>query len=129
MRQLCGERAIRSERLEALPDEVVPEAKITEATSTNRSNGLHPIVLIIDEPHLDYSVARGDEFKTMAEDLVRLGHAVGISVINSTQVADADSIPGNVIKNSTVKFAFRAASRQHSRRPRRGCAPDRSAVI
>lgn len=110
MRKLKAERRRRTNVIKDLPDERCPRSEVTSELASDRSLGLHPIVVIIDECQTwtEHSVkAVREEFVTIIEELVRKGPAVAIHVYLATQKVDANSIPTKISTNATVRLCFK----------------------
>lgn len=92
-----------------------PEGKVTPELSKVKSHGLHPIVVVLDECHLAFETGSGaagklgDEIAEIAEYLVRVGPAAGVSLIAATQRPDAKSLPSGIRANVQLRFCLRVA--------------------
>jgi DNA segregation ATPase FtsK/SpoIIIE, S-DNA-T family len=110
MRTLKAERRRRAKVIKSLPDERCPRSEVTSELASDRSLGLHPIVVIIDECQTwtEYKIkAVQEEFNSIIEELVRKGPAVGIQVFLATQKVDAKSIPTHISNMATVRLCFK----------------------
>jgi S-DNA-T family DNA segregation ATPase FtsK/SpoIIIE len=108
MRELRTEMRRRAKVLRALPVGRVPESKVTPELASDKTLGLFPIVLAVDEcqrwfEHKSY----GDEFTEIAEDLVRRGPALGIITAFATQRPDAKSLPTGISGNAILRFCLK----------------------
>ncbi|WP_410618563.1 cell division protein FtsK [Amycolatopsis sp. cmx-8-4] len=108
LRAVSADLTRRTKIVRELPRDLAPENKITPALASNRSLGLHPVVIGIDEcqklfEHPDY----GTECAAISEDLVRRGPAVGIMLLLATQRPGAKSIPTDIAANVIIRFALK----------------------
>jgi S-DNA-T family DNA segregation ATPase FtsK/SpoIIIE len=92
-----------------------PEGKITPELAKDTRLGLHHVLVLLDECHLAFDTGSGKEAKlgkeitALAEYLVRVGPAAGISLIASTQRPDADSLPSGIRANVQIRYCLRVA--------------------
>jgi S-DNA-T family DNA segregation ATPase FtsK/SpoIIIE len=108
LRNLRAEMRRRYQVLRSLPREACPESKVTDALANDRSLGLHPIVLAMDECGLAFDHADvGKEVTEIVVDLVKRGPAAGIIVIPATQRIDVASVPAGVSANAVLRFALK----------------------
>jgi S-DNA-T family DNA segregation ATPase FtsK/SpoIIIE len=108
LRQLRKELLRRTEVISGLPRDICPENKVTPELAAKKSLGLHPIVLAVDEcqmlfEHKTYGAEAGE----IAEELIRLGPAVGIILIAATQRPDKDAIPTGVSAQVGLRLCFK----------------------
>lgn len=108
MRELRTEMRRRTKVIQSLPLDRVRESKVTPELASDKSLGLHPIVLVVDEcqrwfEHKDH----GQELTEIAEDLVRRGPALGIIAVFATQRPDAKSLPTGISGNAILRFALK----------------------
>jgi len=91
------------------------EGKVTPELARDRSLRLHPIVYILDECHLAFETGSGEagklgkEITALAEYLVRVGPAAGVTLVASTQRPDAVSLPSGIRANVQLRFCLRVA--------------------
>jgi S-DNA-T family DNA segregation ATPase FtsK/SpoIIIE len=108
LRNLRAEMRRRYQVLRSLPREACPESKVTDDLANDRSLGLHPIVLAMDECGLAFDHADvGKEVTEIVVDLVKRGPAAGIIVIPATQRIDVASVPAGVSANAVLRFALK----------------------
>ena len=109
LRQLLFEEfPRRSKTISNLPRDLAPENKVTPDLAARKSLGLAPIVLAIDECQEVFShPTYGSEAADLAIRLIKLGPAVGIILILSTQRPDKDSLPTGVSANVGIRFCLR----------------------
>jgi S-DNA-T family DNA segregation ATPase FtsK/SpoIIIE len=98
----------RTDTIARLPRDLAPENKVTPDLAAKSSLGLAPIVLAIDECQEVFShPTYGGPAKDMALRLIKLGPAVGIILILSTQRPDRDSLPTGVSAQVGIRFCLR----------------------
>ena len=91
------------------------EGKITPELVKDKSLNLYPILILLDECHLAFDTGTGpagklgQEITELAEYLVRVGPAAGVSLIASTQRPDAKSLPSGISANVQIRFCLRVA--------------------
>ncbi|TCJ34163.1 cell division protein FtsK [Parafrankia sp. BMG5.11] len=108
LRELRADIARRAEAIRRLPKDLCPDGKVTRQIAGLRSQGLHPLVTIIDEcqnlfSHPDY----GKEAGELATAIIKLGRALGVVLILATQRPDAASLPTGVSSNASIRFCLR----------------------
>jgi S-DNA-T family DNA segregation ATPase FtsK/SpoIIIE len=109
---LDGLRALRKECdrraavIRELDREHCPEFKVT--TQVAKTPGLHPLVVAIDEAQcLFQDKQHGKEAGELAEQIIKLGRALGIILIIATQRPDRDSLPTGVAANVGTRLCLR----------------------
>jgi S-DNA-T family DNA segregation ATPase FtsK/SpoIIIE len=107
LRLLRAEVARRSPRVKALPPELCPDKKVTREIAKRRSLRLWPVVCIVDEcqnlfAHSKFGKTAGQD----AEMIIKVGPAMGITLILATQRPDRDSLPTGVSGNASLRFAL-----------------------
>jgi len=91
------------------------ESKVTPELARDKSLGLHPVVYVIDECQLCFDTGSGaakklgDEITELAEYIVRVGPAAGVSMIPATQRPDSNSLPAGIRANVQYRFCLRVA--------------------
>jgi S-DNA-T family DNA segregation ATPase FtsK/SpoIIIE len=105
LREHCTARAAT---IKQLPKHLCPENKVTPQLAGNKHLGLHPLVVAIDEcqelfTHPDF----GKEAGELAERVIKLGRALGITLLLATQRPDARSLPTGVSANVGTRFCLR----------------------
>jgi len=108
MRALREEMRRRTRVIRDLPKDICPENKITPQLASNRSLGLHPVVIAVDEcqrwfEHPEY----GEELTEICTDLVKRGPALGIILMLATQRPDAKSIPTGISANAVLRLCLK----------------------
>jgi S-DNA-T family DNA segregation ATPase FtsK/SpoIIIE len=108
LRALAADRRRRYATLRALPREVCPESKVTDALASRPDLRLHPVLVVIDECQLAFEhPTYGSEITALVTDLVKAGPAVGIMVWCATQRADNRSLPRDVSANAVLRIALK----------------------
>lgn len=108
MRELRNELRRRTKVIRDLPRDLCPESKVTPALAGNRSLGLFPIVVGVDECQVWFEHPRyGAELEEICTDLVKRGPAVGIVVVLATQRPDAKSLPTGISANASIRFCLK----------------------
>jgi S-DNA-T family DNA segregation ATPase FtsK/SpoIIIE len=109
---LDGLRALRKECdrraavIRELDREHCPEFKVTSQVAN--TPGLHPLVVAIDEAQcLFQDKQHGKEAGELAEQIIKLGRALGIILIIATQRPDRDSLPTGVAANVGTRLCLR----------------------
>jgi DNA segregation ATPase FtsK/SpoIIIE, S-DNA-T family len=111
MREVQADLRRRAKVIRDLPPELCPESKITPKLARQRSLGLHPVVIGIDECQRWFEHdEHGAELAQIVDDLVRRGPAVGIMVIPTTQRPDAKSLPKGISANAVLRFCLKVMS-------------------
>jgi S-DNA-T family DNA segregation ATPase FtsK/SpoIIIE len=86
---------------------VCPEGKITRDLANQRSLGLFPVVLVVDECQMAFD---GDpDTVALVTDLGKRGPAAGIIVVLATQRVDAQSLPTGISSNAVLRFCLKVA--------------------
>lgn len=105
LRELRAECSRRASIIKALGAEA-PEHKVTSELA-NRE-GLHPLVVAIDESQCLFQHSRhGKEAGELAEQIIKLGRALGIILLIATQRPDKDSLPTGISANVSTRFCLR----------------------
>ncbi|MFF2074628.1 cell division protein FtsK [Kitasatospora sp. NPDC058162] len=108
LRYVHKELERRSKVIRSLPKERRPENKVTPELAADRSLGLHPLVLIIDECQELYSHSEyGKEAGELSEAIIKRGPAMGVILLLATQRPDVKSLPGGVSANVGIRFCLR----------------------
>lgn len=108
VRALQAEMRRRYKAIRALPKDLCPESKVTDALASDRQLGLHPIILAFDETQVMFEHGEhGKEYIETVTDLVKRGPAVGIMVWLATQRPDAKSIPTGISANAVLRLCLK----------------------
>ncbi|GAA2466519.1 cell division protein FtsK [Streptomyces macrosporus] len=98
----------RAKVIASLPKDKCPENKVTPELAANRSLGLHPLVLAIDEcqelfSHPEY----GKEAGALCTAIIKRGRALGVILLLATQRPDKESLPPAISANVGMRFCLR----------------------
>jgi DNA segregation ATPase FtsK/SpoIIIE, S-DNA-T family len=112
LRDLRQEMRRRAKVLRALPHDRCPENKVTSELADDRSLGLEPVFVGVDEcqtllDHEDKAVRQ--EAVALCTDLVKRGPALGIMCYFATQKPDAKSIPSAIADNAVVRICLKVS--------------------
>jgi S-DNA-T family DNA segregation ATPase FtsK/SpoIIIE len=108
MRELRTELRRRTKVIRDLPRDLCPESKVTAQLAGNRSLGLFPIVVGVDECQVWFEHPRyGAELEEICTDVVKRGPAVGIVLVLATQRPDAKSLPTGISANASIRFCLK----------------------
>ncbi|MFF0033511.1 cell division protein FtsK [Streptomyces avermitilis] len=98
----------RAKVISSLPKDKCPENKVTPALAANRSLGLHPLVLAIDECQELFSHEKyGKEAGSLCTAIIKRGRALGVILLLATQRPDKDSLPPAISANVGTRFCLR----------------------
>lgn len=98
----------RAKVIASLPKDKCPENKVTPSLAANRSLGLHPLVLAIDECQELFSHDKyGKEAGTLCTAIIKRGRALGVILLLATQRPDKDSLPPAISANVGTRFCLR----------------------
>jgi DNA segregation ATPase FtsK/SpoIIIE, S-DNA-T family len=108
MRELKDELRRRAKVIRELPKDICPENKVTPDLASNKTLGLCPIVICVDECQVWFEhPVHGDEFEAICTDLVKRGPALGMVLILATQRPDAKSLPTGISANAVVRLCLK----------------------
>jgi DNA segregation ATPase FtsK/SpoIIIE, S-DNA-T family len=87
-----------------------PENKVTSELASLKGSGLHPLVAFVDEVqelfrHPKFGKPAGER----AEQVVKLGRALGVILLLGTQIPDKDSLPTGITRNVNTRFCLSVA--------------------
>lgn len=89
---------------------MAPENKVTPELASLKGSGLHPLVVFYDEVQQLFSHPQvGKRAGEMAEDVIKIGRALGVTLLFGTQIPDKDSIPTGVTRNVNTRFCLSVA--------------------
>jgi S-DNA-T family DNA segregation ATPase FtsK/SpoIIIE len=99
----------RGPLIKALPTSICPDKRVTRQVAEKYAR-LRPLVIAVDEcqnlfKHPKYGKQAGAD----AEDLIKIGPAMGILLILATQRPDKDSLPTGVSGNVSIRFCLYVA--------------------
>lgn len=108
MRELKEELRRRAKVIRSLPKHRCPESKVTPALASDKSLGLHPIVVGFDECQVPFEHEKyGAELESICTDIAKRGPALGIIGIFATQRPDAKSLPPGISANAILRFCLK----------------------
>ncbi|MEV6833618.1 cell division protein FtsK [Streptomyces sp. NPDC051133] len=111
MRELREELRRRAKVIRNLPSHRCPENKVTPALASDRSLGLHPIVVGFDECQVPFEHEKyGAELESICTDIAKRGPALGIVGMFATQRPDAKSLPPGISNNAVLRFCLKVMS-------------------
>jgi S-DNA-T family DNA segregation ATPase FtsK/SpoIIIE len=101
-------RAAEIKRIAKVSPELCPNNKVTRELANKRQFKLHPLVVLLDEVQNLYShETYGKDAAKLVLDIMRLGRAFGVILIQATQRPDADSLPKAISANAGIRVALR----------------------
>ncbi|MFF7854120.1 cell division protein FtsK [Streptomyces sp. NPDC007904] len=113
LREVKEELRRRAKVIKSLPRSRCPESKVTPALANDKSLGLHPIVLGIDECQVLFEHEKhGAEIESICTDITKRGPALGIIGIYATQRPDAKSLPSGISANAILRFCLKVQTHQ-----------------
>ncbi|MFE1575289.1 cell division protein FtsK [Streptomyces fradiae] len=108
LRELKEELRRRAKVIKGLPASRCPESKVTPELASDKSLGLHPIVVGFDECQVPFEhPEHGGEIEAICTDLVKRGPALGIVALFGTQRPDAKSLPTGISANAVLRFCLK----------------------
>ncbi|MEU7384947.1 cell division protein FtsK [Streptomyces sp. NPDC042207] len=108
MRELKDELRRRAKVIRGLPKHRCPESKVTPALASDKSLGLHPIVVGFDECQVPFEHEKyGAELESICTDIAKRGPALGIVGMFATQRPDAKSLPPGISANAVLRFCLK----------------------
>ena len=108
MRELKEELRRRAKVIRNLPKSRCPESKVTPALASDKSLGLHPIVVGFDECQVPFEHDKyGAELESICTDIAKRGPALGIVGMFATQRPDAKSLPPGISANAVLRFCLK----------------------
>lgn len=111
MRELKEELRRRAKVIRNLPKSRCPESKVIPALASDKSLGLHPIVVGFDECQVPFEHEKyGAELESICTDIAKRGPALGIVGMFATQRPDAKSLPPGISANAVLRFCLKVMS-------------------
>ncbi|OEV10521.1 cell division protein FtsK [Streptomyces nanshensis] len=108
IRYVYRELERRADVIGSLPKDKCPENKVTPELAANRSLGLHPLVLAIDECQDLFAHGEfGKEAGNLCTAIIKRGRALGIILLLATQRPDKESLPTAISANVGTRFCLR----------------------
>ncbi|MER7172638.1 cell division protein FtsK [Streptomyces mesophilus] len=105
----------RAKVIKSLPLKRCPESKVTPELASDKTLGLHPIVVCLDECQKGFEHKKyGAKITEIGEDLVRRGPAYGIIAMFGTQRPDKSSIPTGISANAVLRFALKVTGQMEN---------------
>jgi S-DNA-T family DNA segregation ATPase FtsK/SpoIIIE len=81
-----------------------PLGKVTPELAARKDSGLHPVVIVLDEVHELF--AADPDSADDCERAIKRGRALNITFILATQIPDKTSLPPNIVRCVTVRWAM-----------------------
>ncbi|MEU2231865.1 cell division protein FtsK [Streptomyces vietnamensis] len=108
LRELKDELRRRAKVIKSLPRSRCPESKVTPELASDKSLGLHPIVVGLDECQVPFEHKEyGEELEEICTDITKRGPALGIVGLFGTQRPDAKSLPPGISANAILRFCLK----------------------
>ncbi|MEU6755419.1 FtsK/SpoIIIE domain-containing protein [Streptomyces sp. NPDC046685] len=108
LRELKDELRRRAKVIKSLPRSRCPESKVTPELASDKTLGLHPIVVGLDECQVPFEHEKyGAEIEDICTDITKRGPALGIVGMFGTQRPDAKSLPTGISANAVLRFALK----------------------
>ncbi|WP_406128329.1 cell division protein FtsK [Streptomyces canus] len=108
LREIKAELRRRAKVIKSLPRSRCPESKVTPALADDKSLGLHPIAISIDECQVLFEHEKyGAELESICVDITKRGPALGIIGMYATQRPDAKSLPTGISANAVLRFCLK----------------------
>jgi S-DNA-T family DNA segregation ATPase FtsK/SpoIIIE len=86
-----------------------PENKVTSELASLQGSGLHPLVVWVDEIQELFRSRYGKQAAELAEQVIKLGRALGVILLIGTQIPDKDSVPPGITRNVNTRFCLSVA--------------------
>lgn len=113
LREVKEELRRRAKVIKGLPHARCPESKVTPALANDKSLGLHPIVIGIDECQVVFEHEKhGAEIESICTDITKRGPALGIIGMFATQRPDSKSLPTGISANAVLRFCLKVMNHQ-----------------
>ncbi|MFA7763064.1 cell division protein FtsK [Streptomyces sp. NRRL S-448] len=108
LRELKDELRRRAKVIKSLPRSRCPQSKVTPELASDKTLGLHPIVIALDECQVPFEHDKyGQEIEDICADITKRGPALGMVGMFGTQRPDAKSLPTNISANAVLRFALK----------------------
>ncbi|MGM9335613.1 cell division protein FtsK [Streptomyces murinus] len=108
LRELREELRRRAKVIKSLPRTRCPESKVTPELASDKSLGLHPIVIGADECQVPFEhEEHGKEIEAICTDITKRGPALGMVAMFGTQRPDAKSLPTGISANAVLRFCLK----------------------
>jgi S-DNA-T family DNA segregation ATPase FtsK/SpoIIIE len=113
LREVKEELRRRAKVIKSLPRSRCPESKVTPALASDKSLGLHPIAIGIDECQVVFEHEKhGAEIESICTDITKRGPALGIIGMFATQRPDSKSLPTGISANAILRFCLKVMNHQ-----------------
>ncbi|MEV7983346.1 cell division protein FtsK [Streptomyces sp. NPDC086519] len=113
LREIKEELRRRAKVIKSLPRSRCPESKVTAALANDKSLGLHPIAIGIDECQVVFEHEKyGAEIESICTDITKRGPALGIIGMFATQRPDSKSLPTGISANAILRFCLKVMNHQ-----------------
>ncbi|MEV6110977.1 cell division protein FtsK [Streptomyces sp. NPDC052109] len=113
LREVKEELRRRAKVIRSLPRARCPESKVTPDLASDKSLGLHPIAIGIDECQVVFEHEKyGAEIEAICTDITKRGPALGIIGMFATQRPDAKSLPPGISANAILRFCLKVMNHQ-----------------
>ncbi|MDX2943318.1 cell division protein FtsK [Streptomyces caniscabiei] len=113
LREVKEELRRRAKVIKGLPHARCPESKVTPGLANDKSLGLHPIVIGIDECQVVFEHEKhGAEIESICTDITKRGPALGIIGMFATQRPDSKSLPTGISANAVLRFCLKVMNHQ-----------------
>ncbi|MET9762080.1 cell division protein FtsK [Streptomyces sp. NPDC006372] len=113
LRELKEELRRRAKVIKGLPRSRCPESKVTPGLANDKSLGLHPIVIGVDECQVVFEHEKyGAEIESICTDITKRGPALGIIGMFATQRPDSKSLPTGISANAVLRFCLKVMNHQ-----------------
>ena len=111
LREVKAELRRRAKVIKSLPRSRCPESKVTPELAGDRSLGLHPVLVAMDECQVAFEDEKyGAELESISTDITKRGPALGIIGLFGTQRPDAKSLPKGISDNAVLRFCLKVIS-------------------
>ncbi|KOU16343.1 MULTISPECIES: cell division protein FtsK [unclassified Streptomyces] len=108
LRELKDKLRRRAKVIKSLPRTRCPESKVTPELASDKTLGLHPIVVGLDECQVPFEHEKyGQEIEDICTDITKRGPALGMVGMFGTQRPDAKSLPTGISANAVLRFALK----------------------
>ncbi|MBL8929153.1 MAG: hypothetical protein JNL54_03405 [Kineosporiaceae bacterium] len=99
----------RANAIKALGPVRCPEKKVTRAIGDDRTLGLWPVLLVVDEVQELFESEYAAEAEQLLRAIIKRGPALGIVLVLATQRPDAKSLPTSISSNMGHRLCLRVA--------------------
>jgi DNA segregation ATPase FtsK/SpoIIIE, S-DNA-T family len=111
LREVKAELRRRAKVIRSLPRSRCPESKVTPELAGDKTLGLHPMVVALDECQVAFEHEKyGAELESICTDITKRGPALGIVGMFGTQRPDAKSLPKGISDNAVLRFCLKVIS-------------------